>query len=154
MINVLEDLIIEFDEMGYEPTILCDTQKEVDSFRNRLKQVLDYLKAIDNSKPSKALEELDSGFEVKTKEYGNMIAYGDEQIDTIEQALIKAQENEDKTKAFDLINEKDVDVKLLKWAYPSVEAYNVKVRTEKDYWWRKELTQEEFEFIGRIVGAK
>ncbi|MBO7691934.1 MAG: hypothetical protein J6T10_04780 [Methanobrevibacter sp.] len=75
-------------------------------------------------------------------------------VASIKQALLKAQEQEDKVKAFDLINEKDVDVKLLKWAYPSVEAYNVKVRTEKDYWWRKELTKEEFEFIGRMVGAE
>lgn len=75
-----------------------------------------------------------------------------------EQRVVMEKEDYDikskKEKAFDLINEKDIDVKLLKWAYPSVEAYNVKVRTEKDYWWRKELTQEEFEFIGRMVGAE
>jgi len=59
-----------------------------------------------------------------------------------------------KAKAFDLIDIKNVDIKLLKWAYPSVEAYNVKVRVEKDYWWREELTKEEFEFLGRMVGAE
>ena len=56
--------------------------------------------------------------------------------------------------AFDLIDTKNVDIKLLKWAYPSVEAYNVKVRAEKDYWWREELTKEEFDFLGRMVNAE
>ena len=56
--ELLEDLLIEFDEMGFEPTTLCDTEREVESFRNRLKQVLNYLKAIDNTKPSEALKEL------------------------------------------------------------------------------------------------
>lgn len=63
-------------------------------------------------------------------------------------------EKTDKEIAFDLIDTKNVDIKLLKWAYPSVEAYNVKVRTEKDYWWREELTKEEFDFLGRMVGAE
>ena len=57
--ELLENLLIEFDEMGYEPTILCDTKKEVESFRNRLKQVLDYLKSLDNVNPSEALRKLD-----------------------------------------------------------------------------------------------
>ena len=38
--ELMEDLLIEFDEMGFEPTTLCDTEKEVDSFRNRLHQAL------------------------------------------------------------------------------------------------------------------
>ena len=59
-----------------------------------------------------------------------------------------------KAEAFDLINSKNVDIKLLKWAYPSVEAYNVKVRSEMHYWWREELTDVEFQFLGRMVGAK
>lgn len=37
----LEDLIIEFDEMGYEPTTLCENpQREVENFKRRLKEVL------------------------------------------------------------------------------------------------------------------
>ena len=64
------------------------------------------------------------------------------------------QENEYKT-AFDLINKKRVDIKLLHWAYPSCEAYNVKVREDKKNGWpREELTEEEFKFIGRLAGAK
>lgn len=54
--ELLEDLLIEFDEMGFDPTTLCDTKREIDSFRNRLKQVLDYFKSIDNANPSEALE--------------------------------------------------------------------------------------------------
>ena len=57
--ELLGNLLIEFDEMGFEPTILCDSKKEIDSFRNRLKQVLDYFKSIDNANPSEALEKLD-----------------------------------------------------------------------------------------------
>jgi hypothetical protein len=72
----------------------------------------------------------------------------------VEQALLKAQEKEDKAKAFNLINNKNVDIKLLKWAYPSVEAYNVKVREQKDYWWREELTKEEFELLKRWLDEK
>jgi len=75
-------------------------------------------------------------------------------LEKVKKALLKAQRKNDKEIAFDLINTKDVDIKLLKWAYPDVEAYNVKVRTEKDYWWREELTKEEFEFLGRMVGAE
>ena len=129
---------------------------------NIVEQALQRLETIDNAEPTGALKSL----EVLEKTISSLLKpilaeYEDDLSDTItanyfalKQALIKAQEQEDKVKAFDLINEKDVDIKLLKWAYPSVEAYNVKVRTEKDYWWRKELTQEEFEFIGRLVGAE
>ena len=75
-------------------------------------------------------------------------------LESYKQALLKAQEKTDKDIAFDLIDTKNVDIKLLKWAYPSVEAYNTKVRVEKDYWWRDELSKEEFEFLGRMVGAE
>lgn len=57
----------------------------------------------------------------------------------------------DYAKAFKLINKKRVDMKLLHWAYPSVEAYNVKIREES--WRRDELTEEEFKFIGKMAGA-
>lgn len=61
---------------------------------------------------------------------------------------------EEKVLAFKLINEKRVDIKVLHWAYPSCEAYNVWVREHMDSFPRAELTQEEFEFIGRKAGAK
>lgn len=100
------------------------------------------------SKELEALEELNYNLGLtKTTTYINH--YYD-----IKNALIKAQIKSDKEIAFDLIDTKNVDIKLLKWAYPSVEAYNTKVRTEKDYWWRDELTKEEFEFLGRMVGAE
>lgn len=56
--------------------------------------------------------------------------------------------------AFDLINEKRVDIKMVHWAYPSVKAYNVWVREHNNSFPREELTQAEFEFIGRLAGAK
>ena len=43
----LEDLIIEFDEMGYEPTTLCENpQREIESFRNRLEQNIKALQLV------------------------------------------------------------------------------------------------------------
>ena len=40
--EMLEDLIIEFDEMGFEPSTLCpDIEEEINSFRRRLKKILD-----------------------------------------------------------------------------------------------------------------
>lgn len=48
--EIIEDLLIEFDEMCFEPTTLCDIEKEIVSFRNRLKQVLDYLKSQEQGK--------------------------------------------------------------------------------------------------------
>lgn len=49
--------------------------------------------------------------------------------------------------AFNIIKTKKVDVKLVLWAGNNVEAYNVHVREQKDYWPREELTQEEFDLI-------
>lgn len=94
----LEDLIIEFDELGFEPTILCDQQKEIESFRNRLKQVLDYLKSIDNAKPNETLEVLDKIISPLLEPI--LAKYEDDLSDKItanyfalKQALIKAQED-------------------------------------------------------------
>ena len=90
----LEDLMIEFDEMGYEPTILCDTEREVNSFRNRLKQVLDYLKAIENTKPSEALEKLDKILDYFGEAQIETMTLSKCNILTIKKALQKAQEKE------------------------------------------------------------
>ena len=122
-----------------------------DEFRNIIKE-LKRLEAIDNSNPSEALKELKHWKE--TNNENGVVWIPLFAVEDIEQALIKAQKQEDKAKAFDLIDTKNVDIKLLKWAYPSVEAYNVKVREHKDSFPREELTKEEFDFLGRMVGAK
>lgn len=57
------------------------------------------------------------------------------------------EEIETKLKALEIIKKKKVDVKLVLWAGKLVEAYNVRVREQKDYWWREELTQEEFDAV-------
>ena len=57
------------------------------------------------------------------------------------------EQKEKQDKILKLIVEKQVDIKLVAWAGVKVEAYNVKVREEKDYWWREELTQDEFDLI-------
>lgn len=49
--EMLEDLIIEFDEMGFEPSTLCpDVEEEINSFRRRLKQILKELEELDKFK--------------------------------------------------------------------------------------------------------
>lgn len=130
------------------------TTKELKPYLEQVKKELKRLEAIDNSNPSEALECLK---EIK-KDWKWCLNTPKiyQAFEIVEQALLKSQEQEksDKEIAFDLIDTKNVDIKLLKWAYPSVEAYNVKVRTEKDYWWREELTKEEFDFLGRMVGAQ
>ena len=128
--------------------------KEVYEHSIPVQEALERLEAIDNVKPSEALKCLETLGSVCPEEDVSAKEIFYEEYDTIKQSLQKAEEKNDKEIAFDLIDIKNVDIKLLKWAYPSVEAYNVKVRTEKDYWWREELTQEEFEFLGRMVGAK
>lgn len=67
----------------------------------------------------------------------------------VETAINKKDENVDKVDAFELINKKNVDIKTVKWAYPSVEAYNVWAKTYK----REELRKEEFEFLGKLAKA-
>ena len=103
----------------------------------KCKERLIRLAKIDNAKPSEALERLENN--------RNAIPYAiDYRI--IKQALIKSQEQE---KVLEIIKEKKVDIKLIMWAGNMVEAYNQKVREQKDYWWREELTQEEFDLLKR-----
>ena len=119
-----------------------------------LKEELSKYKAIEDSNPSKVLECLKSvELTLKENRFLNEGSWLIDNIDTIKQALIKMQNNEYKV-AFDLINKKRVDIKLVHWAYPSCKAYNVAVREKKETWRREELTEEEFEFIGRLAGAK
>lgn len=72
----------------------------------------------------------------------------------LEDALIKAEIGENKAKAFDIINEKRVDMNILHWAYPSCKAYNVAIKELKNTLFSKELTPDEFEFLGRLAGAE
>lgn len=119
-----------------------------------LKEELSKYKAIENSNPSKVLECLQSvELTLKENRFLNEGSWLIDNIDTIKQALIKMQNNEYKV-AFDLINKKRVDIKLVHWAYPNCKAYNVAVREKKETWRREELTEEEFEFIGRLAGAR
>ena len=75
--EMLEDLIIEFDEMGFEPSTLCpDIEEEINSFRRRLKQILKELEELDKFKALlnkyeikdiKALEELINDYDDMAK---------------------------------------------------------------------------------------
>ena len=115
-----------------------------------VKKSLRRLEEIDNADPSEAMKCLNRIREFLLNRIST-VSFQD--LRDIEQALIKMQNNEYKI-AFDLINKKRVDIKLLHWAYPSCKAYNVAVREKKETWPREELTEEEFEFIGRLAGAR
>lgn len=45
ILNLFIDLVVEFDEFGFEPTILCDTNAIIDNYRLRLMLVLKHLKS-------------------------------------------------------------------------------------------------------------
>lgn len=95
-----EDLLIEFDEMGYEPTTLCENpQREIETFRNRLKQALTELQAIKETQPSEAMEDSLKLYKmVESAGNGNGFNLNEawEYHNIIKQALIKAQEQEKK----------------------------------------------------------
>ena len=149
--ELLENLLIEFDEMGYEPTILCDTEREIEIFRRRLKQVLDYLKAIDNSNPSEALECIESlrqeckstYFDENGKQWWTTDKNKDYRCNTIKQAFLKAQKQE---KVLEIIKVKDVDMYSLRRC-ETVEEYNIHFAIDE----YQELTQEEFDTLKRYV---
>ena len=92
-LELIINLIIEFDELGFEPTTLCDTKKEVDSFRNRLMKIRDYLKSIDNANSSEALKDLKDLRDYLLRDRVNISST--KYYNTIQQALIKAQEQEE-----------------------------------------------------------
>lgn len=92
-----EDLLIEFDEMGYEPTTLCENpEREIETFRNRLKNALTELQAIKEAEPSEALEILLKAKQERLNFYGRLLDNDEKFFETLEQALIKAQEQEKK----------------------------------------------------------
>lgn len=68
-------------------------------------------------------------------------------IPPIRDVMDQLAEKEKQDKILSILKNKKVDIKLVLWAGQKVEAYNVKVREQKDYWWREELTQEEFDDI-------
>lgn len=106
-----------------------------------IKQALQRLEAIDNANPSEALEKLDkvNNYLNDVYDYKEIKAERRKDIDSIKQALIKAQEQE---KVLEIIKKKNVMVFLLKVS-KSIDEYNFHT-SEKD-----ELTQEEFELLKR-----
>jgi len=103
MNSKLEDLLIEFDEMGFEPTALCENpQEEVKSFRNRLKQVLLELQVIKEAEPTEALKCLRTlgNEEIAISEnepyyYKKLNYVYDEDFNIIEQALLNKSKKEE-----------------------------------------------------------
>ena len=111
-----------------------------------IKEALFELKAIKEAKPSEAMECI-------KRIWDDIDAYNDFRQDfkglkIIENYILKAQEQE---KALKVIFEKKVDVYMLN-DLGTLEDYNEWVL--KKYGTYYQLTQDEFEFIGRLVGAK
>lgn len=71
----------------------------------------------------------------------------DEECKLFQELQNDLEEKEKQDKILEILKNKKVDIKLVLWAGQKVEAYNVVVREQKDYWWREELTQEEFDLI-------
>ena len=105
-----------------------------------LKQALTELQAIKEAKPSKALEYLE---DIKKWVLDNIVLLDTDltKFDTIEQALLKAQEQE---KVLEIIKEKNVNIVILKVS-ENVEAYNVSIINYPKW----QLTQEEFNLLKR-----
>ena len=115
-----------------------------------VKKALQRLESIDNSNPSEALECL--------VEIGKTLMFTDEETleskslkevmpnyyATIEQALLKAQEQE---KVFEIIKEKNVDIRWISENNPSREEYNTYIWTQGYCF--DTLDEEEFELLKR-----
>lgn len=145
MSKELEDLIIEFDELGFEPTILCDQQKEIDSFRNRLIKIRDYLKSIDNAKLSEAFEKTKilRGFnKVELKNDKNV----NHSLDIIQQALIKAQKQEE-----DIIHYKGT-IANLRRDNALLKELNVEKKKVLEFIFEKNINIERFKSDLLIIG--
>lgn len=147
MTKELEDLLIEFDEMGYEPTTLCENpQKEIETFRNKLKQALTELQAIKEAKPSEALRKLDTirHLEMGFDKNGKPITLNDTSaLKIIEKALITKSKKE---QAFDIIKTKCVDIDYLK-----NDCHFLLVLYNKYLIDDKQLTKEEYDLLKEVL---
>jgi replicative DNA helicase len=103
----------------------------------KCKERLIRLAKIDNAQPSEALECLKNF--VENNEKGTYSIRDKKDLDTIKQALIKAQEQD---QVLEIIKKKNVMAFLLK-VCKSIDEYNFHT-SEKD-----ELTQEEFDLLKR-----
>ena len=100
---------------------------------------------LNNTKPNDALNELElveNWIKDRELEISNVI---EPSLNTIKQALIKAQEQQLKDKAFELIILKNVDVNEIR-PNATAKAYNSKVP-----YYRRPLTDDEFRFLKEMV---
>ena len=100
---------------------------------------------LNNTKPNDALNELElveNWIKDRELEISNVI---EPSLNTIKQALIKAQEQQLKDKAFELIILKNVDVNEIR-PNATAKAYNSKIP-----YYRQSLTVEEFRFLKEMV---
>lgn len=74
----IDDLLVEFDEMSYAPTNLCeDPEKEAIAWRDRLRHELDLLLDEKNTIERRAVEEFVGKFKEKAQKgaYNDPITY-------------------------------------------------------------------------------
>ena len=121
-----------------------------------LNELLKY-KQLDNANPSKALEELkridwNITYLLSDCDINEEVSMSLDSIrenkscEVIKQALLKAQEQEKKVKALEIIKEKNVDVLLIK-KYDFVEDYNSAVWISG----RPKLVKEEFDLLKEVL---
>lgn len=130
-------VVIHFGALGF---LNPSENEQILKDRDKVLNALQRLEAIDNAEPSEALECLHT-IAFNTQFIAGM-NFGNELI-TIKQALLKAQEQE---KVLKIINEKCVDMFNLKIALlqNSVDVYNSSIPIEYE---GNKLTQEEFELL-------
>ena len=118
---------------------------------NILKQNLTELKAIKEANPSEALDELNEIIEYITEDkkvkYKATILFD---CEIIKDALLKAEIDKKKAKAFDILKVKRID-KIGLRAYKNVTDYNVNIKRLVGYY--DELIQEEFELLKEMLNS-
>lgn len=135
-----QDLLIEFDELGFEPTTLVPSITDtVYDFRDKLKRVITDLQAIKDAKPSEALQNLYDLRDYLLRDRVNI--YNTSYYIIVERALLKAQEQEKVLKI--LFGTKNIKIGF--YDNGKGRTYYIefdKTRTQK-------ISQEEFDLVKR-----
>ena len=123
--------------------------REIEKSYNLIKQALKRLEAIDNAKPSKALKCLKeihffvNGSRIDGEKYEQKL----QEINTIKQVIIKAQEQE---KVLEIINGKNVDIRRFKFIWNSILTKEEKLKEYNSAQREQDkISQEEFELLKR-----
>lgn len=144
-LSELDDYTIDMYNAYYKNTEGTTDELTYDEFTT-LKEWQDDNLKINNSNPSEALKCLKKICDVSKNDMDINIGWiFEHEIDTIKQALLKAQEQE---KVLEIIKKKNVDILLIK-NKGNVNQYNEYIEDEND-----RLTQEEFDLVKRYCNEQ